>query len=145
MNMSTFTQTRFVASANLAAVEDEPRSSTANFRLWYRRGRLLAEQGSYEAALNSFDLALELQPQDHKTWIFRGVMLAHLKLYQSALDSFDRAIELEGNDRAAWIFRGAVLTYLKKHDQAFSSYRMALNLQKCASSCFEDYPLWHLG
>lgn len=111
-------------------------------QLWYGRGRLLAKQGHYQAALTCFNEALRLQQNDLNVWVFRGVMQAHLGLYEAALNSFDRAVAISFCDRSAWIFRGTVLTALNRHADALKSYSVALTLQRQGFSVCEDYPLW---
>jgi tetratricopeptide (TPR) repeat protein len=111
-------------------------------QLWYKRGKMLIQQGNYQGAIDSFEMALRLQPNQHKAWMFRGVALVHLKLYESALDSFEQALELAVDDRDAWIFRGAVLTYLNRHTEAMASYSTALQIPQPGSGMEEDYPMW---
>lgn len=111
-------------------------------RIWCGRGKVLTRQGYYEAALASFDAALQLQPDDHQSWVFRGVALMHLSRYKAALASFNQALELVIDDREVWIFRGAVLTYLNRHEEAIKSYQMALNIQQQGTEVCCDYPLW---
>jgi len=109
---------------------------------WYQQGKQLTRQRKYDAALLSFDLALEMQPHDHHLWVFRGVVLTHLKHYDLALISFDRALAIASTDREAWIFRGAVLTYLDRHQEAHDSYSIALQIQRRGADVCLDYPLW---
>lgn len=111
-------------------------------QLWYKRGKMLIQQGNYQGAIDSFDMALRLQPNHHKAWMFRGVAFVHLELYESALESFEQAIELAADDRDAWIFRGAVLTYLHRHTEAMASYSKALQIPQPGSGMEEDYPMW---
>lgn len=111
-------------------------------RIWCGRGKVLTRQGYYEAALASFDAALQLQPNDHQSWIFRGVALMHLEQYKAALASFNQALELGANDREVWIFRGAVLTYLNQPEEATKSYQMALRMQQQGRQVCCDYPMW---
>ncbi|HEY9618391.1 MAG TPA: tetratricopeptide repeat protein [Microcoleaceae cyanobacterium] len=111
-------------------------------RIWCSRGKVLTRQGYYEAALTSFDAALQLQPNDHQSWVFRGVVLMHLKRYKAALASFNQALELVADDREVWIFRGAVLTYLNQSEEATKSYQRALSMQQQGHQVCCDYPMW---
>lgn len=111
-------------------------------RIWCGRGKVLTRQGYYEAALASFDAALQIQPDDHQSWVFRGVALMHLRRYKAALASFNQALELASDDREVWIFRGAVLTYLNHPEEAIKSYQMALNIQRQGTEVCRDYPMW---
>jgi tetratricopeptide (TPR) repeat protein len=110
------------------------------YQIWYRRGKMLTQQGHYEAALTSFDLALKHQPELHQIWTYRGIVLAYLKHYEAALLSFNKALELAPDNREIWIFRGAVLTYLNCRREALNSYNIALSIQQRGFTICEDYP-----
>ena len=140
--MSTFPASTQPISLAIGQCENRLVASSATHWLWYERGKLLVEQGHYEAALSSFDTVLSMQPNEHRAWVFRGVVLAHLTYYESALDSFSKAIEIVADDRQVWIFRGAILSYLGRQSEAYTSYAIALKMQQQPSRYEESYPMW---
>lgn len=144
MGRSTVKNTTFAKEAGLTPIEiDEARSqSTFPHHLWYSRGKMLTQQGQYEAALTSFDHALKIQPNEHQIWIYRGIALTHLNHYESALVSFSKALEIMPTNREAWIFHGAVLTYLDRPHEAIKSYTTALSIQQQGFTSCESYPMW---
>lgn len=111
-------------------------------RLWYAKGKVLAKQGYFDAALASFNAALRFCPNHAKSWVYRGVVLAHLKQPKAALASFDRALALEADSRETWIFRGAILTALGDRPGALRSYNRALALHQNQQQVCNEYPLW---
>lgn len=113
---------------------------TSPHYIWYNRGKMLTWQGHYEAALTSFDIALQRHPNHHQTWVYRGVVLAYLKCYETALASFNQALELSPDNREVWIFRGAVLAFLNRQREARNSYNVALSIQQRGFSICEEYP-----
>lgn len=114
-------------------------STTAAYQVWYSRGKNLASHERYAAALDCFDVALNIQANQQHALVFRGVMLAHLELYESAIETFDRALNVAPHCREAWIFRGAVLTRLNRCAEAKQSYTQALKLR---SDSTETFPMW---
>lgn len=110
--------------------------------LCYERGKRLTKKGDYAAALDSFNLALDLEPNEPQIWVFRGVVLTHLNHYEAALVSFNKALAIASNHCESWIFRGAVLSYLNRAGEARSSYAIALRLQQQGVEKREDYPMW---
>jgi tetratricopeptide (TPR) repeat protein len=121
----------------------QPGPHEATVQVWYNRGKMLVEQQRYNAAINSFDMALKLQPHETKSLIFRGIALFHLHYYQSALRDFRTATEIAPDNREAWIFQGVVLKALERHSAAMACYQTALLLQhRPEAGDFEKYPLW---
>ncbi|WP_421659324.1 tetratricopeptide repeat protein [Leptothermofonsia sp. ETS-13] len=120
--------------------EDKTIVPAIPYHIWYSRGKMLTQQGHFEAALTSFDIALKHQSNLHQIWTYRGIVLAYLKHYEAALLSFNKALELAPDNREIWIFRGAVLTYLNRRREALNSYNIALSIQQCGFTVCEDYP-----
>jgi Flp pilus assembly protein TadD len=110
--------------------------------IWFIRGKLLARQGYYEAALASFKAALRIEPGHLQSWIFQGAVLAHLGRYPAALASFEQATNLAPENREAWIFRGAILASLGRGAESIQCYRQALQMQQQEAVICQDYPLW---
>jgi len=145
MSLAVTVKSAHTTSADKSTSNNDTVPSTSVHWLCYSRGKRLAKQGHYEAALDSFNLALDIQPHEPQIWIFRGVVLTHLKHYESALASFNKALALTTTNREAWIFRGAVLMYLNRSLEAHSSYAIALELQQQGIQACEDYLMWVPG
>jgi tetratricopeptide (TPR) repeat protein len=93
---------------------------------WFLRGSDLASLGNYAEALESFDRAIALQPNDTAAWVFRAVMLIHLEQYPAALESCNRAIAISPDYAEAWTFRGVALHRLGHYQDAYASYDRAV-------------------
>ena len=75
---------------------DEDHQSTENkVDLWQRQGLIWAADGNFEAALVSFDRALEIKPDKDEAWNNRGIALGNLERYEAAIASYDRALEIK--------------------------------------------------
>jgi tetratricopeptide (TPR) repeat protein len=66
------------------------------------RASALYQEGQFEEALKSYDVALFLNPQDPVAWYLKGLMLAKLKLHDEALDAFREAAARKQNHLEAW-------------------------------------------
>ncbi len=121
-------------------IKDQHAAPIILHRVWYDRGKKLTQQGYYDAALSSFDIALKLQPQEHQIWAYRGIVFAYLNCYESALASFEKALELAPDNRELWVFRGATLKYLNRSQASLESYNRALTIQQQGFTICEDYP-----
>ena len=96
-------------------------------RDWLEKGRCLYNLERYDEALESFDRAIDLDPNDKLAWVRRGDLLHNnLQRSEEALVSFDRAIELDANSQNIWLERGYVLNVLKRYEEALVSFDRAL-------------------
>ncbi|MGJ3250302.1 MAG: tetratricopeptide repeat protein [Elainellaceae cyanobacterium] len=96
---------------------------------WYEQGQVLASQGLYAEALETFNRAIHDQPENHEIWVFRSIILIHLENYLDALSSCDRALEIQPDSPQAWTLRGVALHRLDRYQEAYSSYERALGIR----------------
>ena len=90
---------------------------------------IAARIGRREAALEAFDQALRLRPDDPQALSNRSVVLGELGRFAEALDSLDRALASRPDFPEAWSNRGNALRGLLRHDEALANYDRALALQ----------------
>lgn len=107
----------------------------------------LQNKGEYEAALEAYCKALEIDPSDHVIWYDQGALLSILKRYEEAIVSYDKAISLEQNQSSqdsdmmiyyAWANKGYVLSCLGQYDEAVASLDKAIELKPNSALAWED-------
>ncbi|MEM6503682.1 MAG: tetratricopeptide repeat protein, partial [Cyanobacteria bacterium P01_C01_bin.89] len=91
------------------------------------RGVALRAQGKLEAAIASYDRAIELNPNDAIAYTNRGNALYDQGKLEAAIASYDRAIELNPNDANAYTNRGVALRAQGKLEAAIADYNRALS------------------
>jgi tetratricopeptide (TPR) repeat protein len=70
-----------------------------DYVVWYLRGNLLRKDlRLYEVAVESYNKAVQIQPNFADAWLGRGRALAELKRYKDAEASARRALKLKPND-----------------------------------------------
>lgn len=102
-------------------------------------GKEQLKGGSYAAAKESFENAINLDGNISDAWAGRGLAQEGLKHYQLALDSFNSAIDLSTNNKYIWLVyagKARALLELQKYQDAFSSYNLAI--EKYSSSGSSD-------
>jgi tetratricopeptide (TPR) repeat protein len=87
-----------------AALERNPESHEAA----WARGRILANQQQYTAAIQDFSRVIALRPAENLAYSARGEMYYHLRDWQRCLDDYCRAVVLSRDDpkslnRLAWL------------------------------------------
>ena len=108
------------------------------------RGSKLLTEAKYLDAIDCFDRANQINPNDPEVWNGRGVALARLKQFDAAISSYDKAIaippgklalnsskrKIERKDYYLWWFnRGTALADLQKHEDALASYTQSLQIE----------------
>jgi tetratricopeptide (TPR) repeat protein len=90
------------------------RSIASEAQDFYRKGStLLSLQRSYEA-LDSFERAIEIEPNQANFWNKRGVALEKLGKNQEAIASYEKALLLDSSHEIARQKREALLQKLSK-------------------------------
>jgi len=71
---------------------------------WFDEGLALSKEGKWQEALEAYEKAIEIDPQDAAAWYNKGVALDELGKYQEALWAYKKAIEISPDD--AWPYGG---------------------------------------
>jgi CHAT domain-containing protein/ribosomal protein S16 len=92
-------------------------------------GHRLNQLGRYEDAIDCYDKAIEIKPDNYKAWGNRGITLHHLERYEDAVASYDKVIEIKPDDYMPWINRGITLCdKLQQYKNVIASFEKALSL-----------------
>jgi tetratricopeptide (TPR) repeat protein len=92
----------------------------------YKRGNAHKDAGEPQAALESYNRAIELNPGYAHALCNRGVVLASLRRLDEALASYDLALALDPRDAITHYNRGVLLQEQKDWNSALRSYELAI-------------------
>ncbi|ARI80180.1 tetratricopeptide repeat protein [Microcystis aeruginosa] len=96
-------------------------------RAFLKRGYAHLRLNNHQAAIQDYNQAIYLQPQDAKAYVYRGLMRANkYQEYAGALEDFSAAVARDRNDAAAYYHRGLVLYKLGRYQEALDNYNIAL-------------------
>ena len=82
----------------------------------------------YDKALESYNQAVEINPDKDHFWNNRGSALDILGKYKDAISSFDKAIEINPDYHEALYNHGNALVELGRLDEAIASYDQAIEI-----------------
>ena len=68
---------------------------------WSNTGLALGNLNKYEDAMEAFDKAIEINPQDSDAWYNKRLALTKLNKYDEAMKTYDKAIEIHPQDPIA--------------------------------------------
>jgi predicted O-linked N-acetylglucosamine transferase (SPINDLY family) len=97
-------------------------------RIPYNLGLIHSLQGMHQLALEAYDLALKIQPEDVEVLINKGSTCNDIKDYVLALDVLEKAIKKTPNIPEAWSNKGIALNNLNLYQEAISAYDEAIRL-----------------
>lgn len=96
-------------------------------RAFLKRGYAHLRLNNNQGAIQDYNEAIYLQPQDAKAYVYRGLMRANkYQEYAGALEDFTAAVARDRHDAAAYYHRGLVLYKLGRYQEALDNYNIAL-------------------
>ncbi len=114
---------------NVDNIETSMSAVTNNSNMdWQKKGNLLFFQGKYNEAIDEYNKALEINPNDSHTWLYNGRALDNLGRYDEALAAYNKALEINPNFLLAWTNKGNVLLSLGRYEDAITAYNKALDI-----------------
>ena len=66
-----------------------------------KKGKLFFEKGEFLEAMECYEQAILLNPNDPDLWNFKGNVLRTMGRYQEAIDCFNRSLEIDPRDKHA--------------------------------------------
>lgn len=100
---------------------------------WYKKGRDLAKNGSYEEAVFAYNRAIELEPNNATLYIAKVPslnMLAFITNSQSkrneSLEAIEKALQIDTKNPSAWELKGSVLSQMKKYSESLEAFDNAI-------------------
>src|SRR5258708_7876967 len=95
---------------------------------WLTEGNVLNALKKYNEALDAYQQAIRLDPNNAIAYHNMGNSLNALKRNNEALDAYQQAIRLDPNDAIAYHNMSIILDTLKRHKEALDAYRQAIRL-----------------
>ncbi len=108
---------------------------------WYKRGLDLAAVTSFDKAIDAYDKAIEISPEDAAFWESKAAALGSLSIskhdfdrysesleaYRKAIELYDNEIKANPNDANAWYYRGFALSDMAATMQAGKIFNTSAN------------------
>lgn len=82
----------------------------------------------YRDAVNYFDKALSLKPDDKKILYYQGMSLYKIQEYEKAVKCYSMAIRIDPEFKEAWKGKGDALLLLERFRDGVECYKKALKI-----------------
>jgi tetratricopeptide (TPR) repeat protein len=93
-------------------------------------GQLYLDTNKTDKALQCFNTALDIQPDNPDALIKKAAALEKLGQIEKAITCYDRAIDLGDSSTTALLQKGGMLNRLARYDEALQCYERALQTQE---------------
>lgn len=110
------------------AVDEASPSSRASVLV--SKGQALLNLDSIEPAMQCFNEALALEPNNAEALVKRGMAFEKMQDWERALECYDNAIAADASLTVAYLYRGGVCNRLQRYREALESYEQALRTEK---------------
>ena len=97
-------------------------------RAWNNKGLARYNQGKYNAAIESYDMAIRLDPNYAMAWNGKGATFVEKCDYNEAIKAYNEAIKHDPELTVAWNGRGATLVKQGDYNKAIEAYNEAIRL-----------------
>eukprot|EP01102_Stenamoeba_stenopodia_P012385 TRINITY_DN3905_c0_g1_i1.p1 TRINITY_DN3905_c0_g1~~TRINITY_DN3905_c0_g1_i1.p1 ORF type:complete len:301 (+),score=78.09 TRINITY_DN3905_c0_g1_i1:44-946(+) len=101
--------------------------------LFNNRGNVKRLLGNFSGALEDYENAIRLTPDDAELYYNKGTLLDDLSSFDLAIESFNKAIELLPDQGRYYNNRGYVFQNLKRYDDAIRDYDKVIALSATKS------------
>ena len=93
------------------------------------RGNAFQDWGNYQAAIESYQQALVIDPEYVSAYSNCGKTWQKMKRYQHAIACYDGALSIKPKDADTYLNRGVALHFLNQHQEALDSYNKAAEIE----------------
>ncbi|QWD68807.1 tetratricopeptide repeat protein [Polynucleobacter sp. VK25] len=97
-------------------------------RIFYNLGLIHSLQGNYLLAIEAYDLALKIQPDNVDALINKSSIYIDIKNYALALEVLESAIKIRPDIPEAWSNKGIALNNLHLYQDSLNAYDKAIDL-----------------
>ena len=114
--------------------------------VYYRRGLAYFEKNDYGRAIQDFNEALNLDPDNVAILQSRGWAYENKNDYEQAIRDYNRAISLQSSYGPAFIRRARVYELKRQYEQALADYEAATHADpKFAPERSKGFVFFYLG
>jgi CHAT domain-containing protein/tetratricopeptide (TPR) repeat protein len=111
-------------------------TQNANVEILLQQGHEQLEQGQYEAAIETYHQAAQLEPQNPQALYGLGLAGYRLERYQESVEYLTQALQIKPDYLWAFLWRGRAYQQLKLIDQATADFKQAIQIKP------QDYQDW---
>jgi len=122
----------------LAGISLQPRLFKITNDILFLRGNANNHLDNYWLAIDDFNLAVELDPNNAVAYNYRGISYNFLNEYKLAIHDFDAAIQIDPKEVAAYVNRGNSYAGLGDDNRAIQDYDQAIKIDPQLAQAYNN-------
>jgi tetratricopeptide (TPR) repeat protein len=125
----------------------DPLNFTYSKDKWASQGRLLYDQGNYEASIDAYSKAIQQNPDNAGAWKNRGAAFNALGRFEEGINCLNKAIDIDPQSGNAWALKGFALNQLGRYEESIECTKKAIeiNPQDCSAWNNKGFSFYALG
>jgi len=96
---------------------------------WNNKGLSFVNLSKFEQAINCYDEAIKIDPNNSGAWDNKGNALRLMDRKKEALECYNNAIRVDPSNTTAWVNKGATLSTLGQLDESLQCLHKALDIK----------------
>ncbi|CAD8214482.1 unnamed protein product [Paramecium octaurelia] len=109
-------------------IESHKQLNTKEAEILVTEGFALYNLNKYQEAIECYDIAITINPQNDAVWYYKGNALNKLNKYQEAIECYDKSITINPKDDKVQYNKGIALNKLNKYQEAIECYDKAITI-----------------
>ena len=105
---------------------------------WMDKGIEYLWNGSYESAIDAFDRAVQIDPENYEAWVTKGRVLTYLGRYNESIQSCEKAIKIDSSrpevQTPPLLVKAYTLMAMGRYEDAEETYDRVTKLEQNFSS-----------
>ncbi len=120
--------------------EKQERENSEQLTAWdyNKQGNAYSREGQYEEAMECYEKAIKMQPENAVFYYNRGTAYGKCKEYDKALADYNMAIKIDPQNSYAYNNRGNVYYNRREYEKAMSDYNMAIKIDPQYSRAYNN-------
>lgn len=108
---------------------DVSRKNQNSAKYWYDMGIVFQTQNRMEDALDAYNHAIEIDPNNEYAWYNKGEVLEELWEFDDAIEAYIKVSDINPNNADAWFSQGFIdCCENKEYSSAINSFNQALKI-----------------
>lgn len=95
---------------------------------WHGLGFAYSSLGQYTKAIESYQLAIRINPEHSRAWYNLGIAYGFSGLHAKSLESYQQAIRFNSDNSSAWYNLGIAYNDSGQYSKAIESYQQAIRI-----------------
>jgi tetratricopeptide (TPR) repeat protein len=136
---------RLTSALDQTTSPTEAFDSSVLYAVHFCRGNSYLNRGDYDRAIDDFDKAIGLKPDDDISYFNRGIAFRERNEYDRAIEDFNKVVSLRPDAPDSYFGRGNVYHSNQNYDRAIEDFTKAISLKSNYAEAYTNRGFAYYG